>query len=144
MRCRCVKRALTRSSRIPTFIDREARFVVTQQIILGLPGPPRSSASSTRPKGMPDIPLHQHTGVSIWKLWRRASPLSPFRARNPVSKSMLNGGVDRWTITASKSDLAHLSPFTREGSQVQSLCRPPFSPNLFKRFRFALSLVPHA
>jgi hypothetical protein len=65
IRCRCVKRALTRCSRIPTLIDREARLVATQQIILGLPGPPRVSASPTPSKDMPNVLEHQPTGISI-------------------------------------------------------------------------------
>jgi hypothetical protein len=83
-RCRCVKRALTRSSRIPTFIDREARIVAIPQIILGLPGPPR--ATPTRSKDMPDIPLRQPTGTSIWKLWQRVSPPFPYPERTPIIK----------------------------------------------------------
>ena len=43
-------------------------------------------ASPTPSKATPDILLHQPTGTSIWKLWRRASPPSPFRARNPITK----------------------------------------------------------
>ena len=44
-------------------------------------------ASPTPSKVMPDILLHQPTGISIWKLWRRASSPSPFRARNPSTKA---------------------------------------------------------
>ena len=57
-----------------------------------------------------------------------------------------DGGATTFVDTIATSKLTLLtcaSPFTREGSQVQSLCRPPFSPNRFKGFCFALSLVPH-
>ena len=44
-------------------------------------------ASPTPFKDMQDIPLHRPTGTSIWKLWRKASPPFPFRARSPASKA---------------------------------------------------------
>ncbi len=67
---------------------------------------------------------------------------APKRALDETPRAHVNGFVGSRLSAPGRLAQRESTPFTREGSQVQSLCRPPFSLNLFKGFRFALSLVP--